>query len=61
MPRDRDMNGAAIARALARRAAVPLLGAAALLAGCDGPRAPSPGPDRRGEFIAPILVRGAGG
>jgi reactive intermediate/imine deaminase len=45
MPRDRDMNGAAIARALARRAAVPLLGAAALLAGCDGPRAPSPGPD----------------
>jgi 2-iminobutanoate/2-iminopropanoate deaminase len=34
--------GVAIGPALARRAGGPLLSAAALLAGCDGPRGPSP-------------------
>jgi 2-iminobutanoate/2-iminopropanoate deaminase len=37
----RGMIGMPIGRALARRAGGPLLGAVALLAGCDGPRAPS--------------------
>ena len=37
----RGMTRMAIGRALARRAGGPLLGAAALLAGCDRPRAPS--------------------
>ena len=37
----RGMIGGPIGRALARRAGGPLLGAAALLAGCDAPRTPS--------------------